>query len=86
VPRYACRSPLGLSPSSWSRPGIGTQHRLIVALPARPRERAHAVGARVAERHRLDQIIGAAGCHPAIVGLAAVVGEGCDGSKGAQLR
>jgi hypothetical protein len=53
VPRYACRSPLGLSPSSWSRPGIGTQHRLIVALPARHRERAHAVGARVAEGHRL---------------------------------
>jgi hypothetical protein len=81
-----CRGGPNVGTGTWSGHWAALMNRPVVALPTRHVERAHAVGARVAERHRLDQIIGAAGCHPAIVGLAAVVGEGCDGSKGAQLK
>ncbi len=41
----------------------GAQDRPVGAQPARHVERAHAVGAHVAERHRLDWIVEAPGRH-----------------------
>jgi hypothetical protein len=49
----------------------------VVAEPAGHVERPHAVGAHVAQRHGLDRFVEAPGCHPAIVGRTAAVGEAC---------
>jgi hypothetical protein len=44
-------------------PRVGAQDRPVVALPACHVERTHAVGAHVAERHRLDRFVDASGRH-----------------------
>jgi hypothetical protein len=77
------RSRTGCTPSAARRSEPArhraTDQRSMIARwwhPARHVERPHAVGAHVAERHRLDRFVDAPGCHPAIVGRPSVVGEG----------
>jgi hypothetical protein len=46
-----------------ARPVIGADDRFVVALVAVDRERPHAIGAHVAEVHRLDRIVETPGRH-----------------------
>jgi hypothetical protein len=57
-------------------PLVGPTMALRIVLwwhtPAAHVERPHAIGAHVAQRHRLDRFVGAPGCHGAIIGRRAL--------------
>jgi hypothetical protein len=62
------------------RPAVGTQHRLMMALPTRHRERPHAVGAHVAEGHRRSDLRSWARAHVGEDAASAASSESCRAS------